>query len=90
LLSVDDYLHAIFDTLEAAGGEVLNNTYVIATSDHGYHLGSFKVPFEKSLVYETDVKVPFFVRGPSVPDYHTETDRGTHGRRTHHSGAGGR
>lgn len=36
-MSVDDYVAAIFGALEAAG--VLDNTYVIATSDHGCEEG---------------------------------------------------
>lgn len=63
-MSVDDYVAAIFSVLESAG--VLGNTYVIATSDHGYHLGEFRVPFEKSLPYETDVRPPFYVVGPGI------------------------
>ena len=65
LLAVDDYVRDIFAALEAAPG-VLDNTFVIATSDHGYHLGEFGLPFEKSTPYDTDVRVPFFVRGPGV------------------------
>ena len=65
LLSVDDLVAEVFAILEAAG--VLDNTYVIASSDHGYHLGEFRIPFEKSHIYDTDVRVPFFVRGPGVP-----------------------
>ena len=65
LMSVDDTVRDVFAALEAAG--VLDNTYVIATSDHGYHLGEFGIPFEKSTPYDTDVRVPFYVRGPGVP-----------------------
>lgn len=39
LLSVDDAIEATVATLAAAG--VLDNTYIIYTSDHGYHLGSW-------------------------------------------------
>jgi N-acetylglucosamine-6-sulfatase len=39
LMSVDDTVRDVFAALEAAGA--LENTYVIATSDHGYHLGEF-------------------------------------------------
>jgi len=69
LLSVDDLVRDLFDALEAAdpGGAVLANTYVFATSDHGYHLGEWGLPFEKSTPYDADVRVPFFVRGPGVP-----------------------
>lgn len=64
-MSFDDYIRDVFATLEAAGA--LDNTYVIATSDHGYHLGQLRIPFEKSTIYEFDTKVPFYVRGPGVP-----------------------
>ena len=64
LLSVDDLVRDVFAALEAAG--VLDNTFVFATSDHGYHFGEFGLPFEKSTPYETDVRVPFYVRGPGV------------------------
>lgn len=30
-------------------------------------LGNFRIPFEKSTMYDTDVRVPFYVRGPGVP-----------------------
>jgi N-acetylglucosamine-6-sulfatase len=65
LMSVDDYLRDIFAVLEATN--TLENTYFFATSDHGYHLGQFGIPFEKSTPYDTDVRVPFYVRGPGVP-----------------------
>ncbi len=65
LMSFDDYIRDVFATLEAAG--VLNDTYVFATSDHGYHLGNYALPFEKSTMYDVDVRVPFYVRGPGVP-----------------------
>ena len=67
LLSVDDFVRDLFTTIESAGGQaVLENTYFIATSDHGYHLGEWGLPFEKSTPYETDIRVPFFVRGPTI------------------------
>lgn len=30
------------------------------------HLGEFRIPFEKSLPYETDVRPPFYIRGPGI------------------------
>eukprot|EP01047_Picozoa_sp_COSAG01_P135832 COSAG01_NODE_66145_length_271_cov_0.598837_2_plen_50_part_01 len=32
----------------------------------GYHLGQFRIPDEKIEPYETDVRVPFYIRGPGI------------------------
>jgi arylsulfatase A-like enzyme len=45
----------------------LENTYVIFTSDNGYHLGQHRMPAGKGTPYEEDINVPFMIRGPQIP-----------------------
>ena len=64
MLTVDDALCTLRRTLKAKG--VLKNTYIIFTSDNGYHLGLHRLPEGKWTAYEHDIRVPLYVRGPDV------------------------
>ncbi|CAN8101635.1 unnamed protein product [Discula destructiva] len=65
LQGVDEIIEDVIAKLEEKG--ILDNTYVIYTSDNGYHLGQHRVPGGKSLFYNEDTNIPFVVRGPNVP-----------------------
>ncbi|XP_053544167.1 N-acetylglucosamine-6-sulfatase isoform X2 [Ictalurus punctatus] len=64
LLSVDDLVEKVVKKLEARGD--LENTYILFTSDNGYHTGQFSLPMDKRQLYEFDIRVPLLVRGPNI------------------------
>lgn len=65
LQGVDEILQDVISLLDARG--CLENTYIVYTSDNGYHLGTHRAPGGKALPFAEDTNVPFFVRGPGVP-----------------------
>jgi len=71
LQSVDDMVANVAKRLEWFG--VLDNTYIIFTSDNGFHLGQFSLPNDKRQLYEFDVRVPLMVRGPGI-EKHLQSD----------------
>jgi arylsulfatase A-like enzyme len=64
LQSLDEGIGRIIETLTARGE--LENTYIVFTSDNGYHLGQHRFLNGKFLVYEEDIRVPLIIRGPGV------------------------
>ncbi|KAI1633593.1 arylsulfatase [Biscogniauxia mediterranea] len=76
LAGVDEIIEDVVAKLEAAGA--INNTYIIYTSDNGYHLGQHRMPAGKSLFYNEDTNIPFVVRGPGVPANVTSNIPGLH------------
>ena len=63
-LQVDLYIAELIQLLDKY--DELDNTYIIYSSDHGYKLGQYRLPCEKSFIYDTDIRVPFYVRGPGI------------------------
>jgi arylsulfatase A-like enzyme len=62
--SVDELVKKVMETLQKNGQ--LENTYIIFTSDNGFHMGEHNVPSGKGMPYEEDIHVPFLIRGPGI------------------------
>lgn len=62
---IEDALERLIATLEKRG--VIDNTYIVFTSDHGLFMGEHGFPAGKGEPYEEVIQVPLFVRGPGVP-----------------------
>lgn len=64
LQAVDEAVRTIYTTIKNAGR--LDDTYLIFTSDNGYHLGQHRLPAGKQLAYEEDIRLPLLIRGPGI------------------------
>ncbi len=65
MLAVEDLLRQTVDTLRETGE--LQNTYIVLTSDNGFHFANHRLPVGKRTPYEEDTGIPLIVRGPGVP-----------------------
>lgn len=65
LQAVDEMLAGLVQTLQETGS--LDNTYLVFSSDNGFHLGQHRQMSGKQAPYEEDIRVPLIVRGPGVP-----------------------
>lgn len=64
LLAVDELVANVHSKLKMKN--LLNDTYIIFTSDNGYHIGQFSMPIDKRQPYETDIRIPLLVSGPGI------------------------
>jgi len=62
LLGVDENVGKVLDLLDREG--LSENTLIVYTSDNGFFLGHHGL-FDKRLMYEPSIKVPFLVRHPA-------------------------
>ncbi len=60
---IDAQIEIVFDALEESGH--LEDTIVIFTSDHGYHLGDHFL-WGKVTLFDIGAKVPFIIRAPGL------------------------
>lgn len=63
--SVDRALGQLRAQLQRLG--VADNTYVVFSSDNGFHLGQHRMTPGKLTPYDADIRVPLIVAGPGVP-----------------------
>ena len=64
MLAVEDMLDTLTATLESVG--VLESTYILFTSDNGFHYGEHRLGPGKTTSYDEDIRVPLFIRGPGI------------------------
>ncbi|TLD08896.1 uncharacterized protein PgNI_07143 [Pyricularia grisea] len=65
LQAVDELIDGVFTKLEAAG--VLHETYVIFTTDNGFHISQHRLQPGKECGFDEDINIPLIVRGPGIP-----------------------
>jgi arylsulfatase A-like enzyme len=63
--AIDRMVGRLQERLRAAG--VARDTYIVFSSDNGFHLGQHRLTPGKLTAYDSDVRVPLIVTGPDVP-----------------------
>lgn len=76
LQAVDELVEKLVLQLDAAG--VLDETYIIYSSDNGFHVGQHRLPPGKECGYEEDIRVPLLIRGPGITKGFFEDSVTTH------------
>jgi arylsulfatase A-like enzyme len=70
--AIDEMLGRLRATLAEQGKT--NATYVVFSSDNGFHLGEYSLRSGKMTPFDTDVRVPLIVTGPGVAKNHIRKD----------------
>ena len=65
LAGIDDMIANFVSGLEDRG--ILDDTYIIYSTDNGYHIGQHRIQPGKKCSIETDINIPLLIRGPDVP-----------------------
>jgi N-acetylglucosamine-6-sulfatase len=69
--AVDELIGRLEQTLAKKG--LADDTYIVFSSDNGFHMGEHRLMPGKMTAFETDIRVPLIITGPGV----------RHGRTTH-------
>jgi len=62
--AVDELIARIQATLRVRG--LADDTYIVFSSDNGFHMGEHRLRQGKQTAFETDIRVPLIVVGPGV------------------------
>jgi N-acetylglucosamine-6-sulfatase len=65
LQSVDEMIDGLVNSLRDK--DLLDNTYIIYTTDNGFHISQHRLPPGKECPFEEDIHIPLMIRGPGVP-----------------------
>lgn len=76
LQGVDEIVDGIVSRLGQHG--ILDNTYIVYSTDNGYHIGQHRLQPGKECGYEEDINIPLVIRGPHVPKNTTTNIVTTH------------
>lgn len=76
LQGVDELVESLVTRLEES--DQLDNTYIMFTSDNGFHVGQHRLPPGKSTGFDEDIRVPFYIRGPGVAEGEVQDAVTTH------------
>jgi len=66
LQAVDEMVDSLVKRLSDAG--VLENTYIVYSTDNGYTIGQHRRQPGKQCAFEQDINIPFIIRGPGIPE----------------------
>ena len=66
---MDDLVLAILTELQRKG--LLRRSYILYSSDNGFHTGQFSLPVDKRQMYDFDLRVPMVIRGPGIAANHS-------------------
>jgi arylsulfatase A-like enzyme len=69
--AVDQMIGRLQAALTAAG--VAQDTYIVFSSDNGFHMGEHRLTPGKMTAFDTDIRVPLVVTGPGVPAGRTQS-----------------
>jgi arylsulfatase A-like enzyme len=64
LQAADDLVVSVIETLHTTGA--MERTYILLTSDNGWHQGEHRIDEAKATPYEEAIRVPLVARGPGV------------------------